>query len=222
MKLTKKMLNQNLCVTDGNMKLVQNEKEFFLIWSIPAIRTCPNATEMCKSLCYAMKAERQYPNVRTARDKNMLESQKDGFVDDVTEIIQWQKSRPSKKGKKIYFRIHESGDFYSLDYLQKWVEIAEKNPDITFMAYTKSVQLVAQKFDKIPKNLVIRYSVWEDTKPADLALCEELGLPIYTAFDGATLDDKVESEGYVKCECDCTKCKMCYSDKVQSIAVEIH
>lgn len=222
MKLTKKMLNKNLCVTDGNMKLVENDKEFFLIWSIPAIKTCPNATEMCKNACYAMKAERIYPNVRTSRKSNLLESMKENFVDDITQIIQWQKSRPSKKGKKIYFRIHESGDFYSDSYLKKWIEIANKNQDITFTAYTKSIKLIEKNFNEIPSNLVIRYSVWDDTEKQDLQLAKSLELPIYTAFEPKKLENKIATENYTECKCDCTVCKMCYNPKIKNIAVAIH
>jgi hypothetical protein len=35
-------------------------------------------------------------------------------------------------------RIHDSGDFYSPDYIKKWTEIAKAHPDVKLYAYTKS------------------------------------------------------------------------------------
>ena len=38
-----------------------------------------------------------------------------------------------------YVRIHDSGDFFSDEYLEAWIYIARVIPDITFYAYTKEV-----------------------------------------------------------------------------------
>jgi hypothetical protein len=43
-----------------------------------------------------------------------------------------------KKGKIKAIRVHDSGDFYSPDYIKKWTEIARSNPELMFYAYTKS------------------------------------------------------------------------------------
>ncbi len=49
-------------------------------------------------------------------------------------------------------RIHESGDFYSQEYFNKWRTIANTCPDVTFYAFTKAFEL---DFSKAPENLVI-------------------------------------------------------------------
>ena len=222
MKLNKKGLNPNIYISDGNIKLRNDAENRFLIWNLPAITTCHWATELCKKSCYARKAEIFRPTTLPCRKRNMEESEKDSFVQDMCDHIEWNLSRAVFKGKKVWFRIHESGDFYSLSYLQKWISIAQRFPKITFLAYTKAVRLVAECIEKIPFNLVLRYSVWSDTKSDELEIATKLGLPIYTAFNKKVLDKKVELEGFTKCHCDCQKCKTCYTPNTERIAVAIH
>ena len=52
-------------------------------------------------------------------------------------------------------RIHQSGDFYSQEYLDKWIKIANSLPMVKFYAFTKSFTL---DFSDIPDNLVIYQS----------------------------------------------------------------
>jgi hypothetical protein len=53
-------------------------------------------------------------------------------------------------------RIHDSGDFYSQEYLNKWADVARALPHLTFYAYTKSLHL---KLDGLPDNLRIVQSL---------------------------------------------------------------
>jgi hypothetical protein len=63
-----------------------------------------------------------------------------------------------KRKKKSVIRIHESGDFYSVAYFKKWIEIAKKLPGKTFYAYTKS-WFIAQHLDELPDNFIIIFSL---------------------------------------------------------------
>ena len=36
-------------------------------------------------------------------------------------------------------RIHESGDFFSLEYIKAWLTVAKNNPDLKFYCYSKSL-----------------------------------------------------------------------------------
>lgn len=58
-------------------------------------------------------------------------------------------------------RVHESGDFYSQEYLEKWKQIWRLTPDVKYLAFTKSFHL---DFIGIPKNVSIYNSVDETTK----------------------------------------------------------
>jgi hypothetical protein len=219
MKISKKDLNKNIYISQGNAKLRRNNNSYFLIWSLPAETTCPYATTLCKESCYAKKAERQYKQVLPCRLRNLDETRKSSFVADMVQAIMYYINLPKNKGKKCYFRIHESGDFYNLPYLLKWLQIAKQVPDVTFMAYTKSVSFINTVYKHIPENLVIRYSVWDDTRDRDIEIAQDLGLPIFTAKDKGELDSLKE---YSICSNDCSKCKKCYSNNYEKIAIAIH
>jgi hypothetical protein len=211
-----------LTLSRGNKKLVANGNNVFLIWNLTAESTCPNSTKLCRKFCYAKKAERLYPSVRKSRTEQMEESTKSDFVENMINTINWQLGCRSIKGKKIYFRIHESGDFYSQKYFNNWVAISKVFPDIKFMAYTKSVKYIKNTEMSIPSNFVLRYSIWDDTKKDQLEMASSLELPIYTAFPKDELKEMVKNGGFTKCDCDCTKCKKCYSNHYQKLAVAIH
>ena len=65
--------------------------------------------------------------------------------------------------RPTHVRIHDSGDFYSVDYLNKWVQIAKDNKDVIFYAYTKSIPFFKLTKEMntnflLPKNLIIIFS----------------------------------------------------------------
>lgn len=212
----------------GNKKLVSSKETMFVIWSIPAIKTCPFATKHCAESCYARKAERVYPDCLNARNKNWEFSKTDSFVPFMVDALHYIASlKAYKKAEHISIRIHESGDFYSVEYLKKWLEIAEACkdiPNIDFCAYTKSIPYLMQacKDGYNLKNSKIHFlsSIWDDTKQERIEETFELNLPIYTAFEKG----RIPSD-YTKCDCsDCGACRQCYKGEnaKQKIAVEIH
>lgn len=207
----------------GNKKLKSNKKVAFLIWNLPAIMTCPCATDECKQYCYARKAEKQYPSCLISRQDHFEISKQDNFVERMIYTIDTELMRPSNKSRKIVFRIHESGDFYNKVYVAKWLEIMshyEKEKRIVFVAYTKSVRF----FDGIdlPANFKLLASVWSDTKKENLEIIKRNNFRIYTAFNE---NDMIQArkEGYTVCRCDdCATCGKCWNNRVQNIACEIH
>lgn len=151
---------ENLLGT-GNTKLKNTAKHFgikIFNFSIPAGNdkltgkiTCPFAGS-CLSICYAKKGMYRFGNVERALSKRYEASKQENFVDRIT----WELSRV-KKDKQIYVRIHDSGDFYSPTYFQKWVEIAEQNRDVRFYAYTKSHSFIRNQY--IPHNMDLIFSL---------------------------------------------------------------
>ena len=202
-------------VSEGNKKLRSNDHVKFLIWNLPAQITCPYATELCKKFCYAKKAERVYPGVLPSRMRNLEFSKSPEFVREMVQYI-WKKSRTAmRKGKRIYFRIHESGDFYNVEYVRKWVDITRQCPQVVFLAYTKSIKMFQSV--ELPYNFIVRASLWDDT-PAEL---REMSMqyPIYTALPKDSYDETL----FFKCECkDCGTCLACYRRDMMRIVVDIH
>lgn len=207
-------------LSEGNRKLKPNKKVKFLIFNLPSIKTCPFATDNCKSLCYARKAEKAYPNCIKARERNFEATKKDDFVDRMIFTILAYLGKPSyQKSETVVVRIHESGDFYNKEYTNKWVQIAEffaDYPKVIFMAYTKSIRF----FDgvTIPNNMVVRFSLWDDTKEEEKALAEKMGLPIYSAVDRFANESNRN-----RCFClDCGTCGKCWQKSIDLLLCEIH
>ena len=124
-------------------------------FSIPAYKTksgkitCPFAAD-CVKFCYAQKGNyTRFPVVKESQEKKYLLTKEDNFVDLITAAI--------KRKKATHIRIHDSGDFYSINYLLKWVNIANDNPGVTFYAYTKSIQFFKGCIN-IPANMIIIFS----------------------------------------------------------------
>lgn len=180
-------------------------------FSIPAIKTCPNHTPHCKQFCYARKAERSFKYVLPSREENFKESLSDDFVEQVGKYL--------KRNKPKLFRLHESGDFYNQEYLDKWFIICRNNPDTRFLVYTKRWDL---NWKGKPANLIRYWSIWDDTQnpPPD-------GPKAYVVDDGkgkisqypvptdACICEKEDQ--IVKCE----KCMHCYAG-VSDVIFRIH
>jgi len=127
---------KNFRLKIGNSKLKN-----ILVFDLPYGQTCPNHTDCIKN-CYAKKAERQYPNVRSWRADNLTLTK-----DPLT--FQGLINEQLAKTKLTVVRIHSSGDFYSQDYLNTWGSIAQANPTKVFFAFTKT----NWSLGKLPANM---------------------------------------------------------------------
>lgn len=126
------------------MLFTQNEKlkksstnsHVFFAFGIPAIKTCPFA-DKCKAGCYATQGCYQFFSTKNAQENRLeLTKNEELFINTVNaDLIKLR-----KKGKKVVLRIHDSGDFYSKDYLATWLKIIDQNTDVVFYAYSKSVK----------------------------------------------------------------------------------
>lgn len=94
----------------------------------------------------------RFGNVERALSKRYQASKEDNFV----ELISNELSKV-KKDKQTYVRIHDSGDFYSPSYFQKWLTIAKNNPSVRFYAYTKSHSFI--RGIELPENFDLIFSL---------------------------------------------------------------
>lgn len=140
----------------GNTKL-KKTKYKIIGFGIPADyefsggNTCPGANA-CKGVCYAKQGMYLTPQVRTARLRALKQTVRTTFVKYVISDIE-----NYFNGKYNAIRIHDSGDFYSQEYLDKWKEIAKEFPKIKFYAYTKALHL--DLYTNKPKNFHIIQSL---------------------------------------------------------------
>jgi hypothetical protein len=110
--------------------------------------TCPGALA-CAGVCYAKQGGYRYPASKAARAHNLALSQDDSFAAFIIGDLARMRSVNT-------VRIHDSGDFYSQEYLNKWATVARAMPHLTFYAYTKSLTL---DFSGLPDNFKVTQSL---------------------------------------------------------------
>lgn len=109
--------------------------------------TCPFA-EDCISYCYAKKGAYIWKNVKPAFEKRYELSKTNKFIDKINaEIILKEPN---------YVRIHDNGDYYSKEYLDKWITIAKNNKNVRFYSYTNSILMLKEAI--LPDNFDIIFS----------------------------------------------------------------
>ena len=169
--MSKELVNSVLAECQVNTVFSQNAKmrkssqnDIHLYnWGIPAYKsntgviTCPNASK-CISGCYAKSGAYLFSNVAKAYESRLKLTQHVEFK----TVIKYHIDKLLKKHKtgQVLIRIHDSGDFYSPEYLEAWCSIARQYHNETrlkFYAYTKMVQL-CKDHANIPNNLILIYS----------------------------------------------------------------
>jgi hypothetical protein len=113
-------------------------------WTLPAwagrlndgrtYNNCPSAG-ICAKVCYARQGTYLWPVVLSRHQANLM------FVLD--DLPGWETAMVAELGaakfRGAWIRIHDSGDFFSDDYLHAWLRICTARPDVNFYAYTKEV-----------------------------------------------------------------------------------
>ena len=155
-------------------------------WSLPAhvvqlsngqrFNVCPRAGA-CGRVCYAKFGTYQFSNVKARHLLNLeyvLEAPDDWQRQMIDEVHHKRFNASGVRhnlpydrtdmwlSKWITFggtavRIHDGGDFFSSDYIDRWVTIADTTPHVLFYAYTKEV--AAFKGRSLPRNFRLIYSL---------------------------------------------------------------
>lgn len=202
--------------TKGHRMLMAGNKKLpktIGIFNLPHGRTCPGATAWCKQHCYTIKAERMYKAVLPYRERNFELSKSPDFVSRMVQEI--------NAGKFKCIRIHESGDFYNQEYLNKWKEIARALPGVTFFAYTKSYALLNFKY--MPRNFIIRASIDETTPLILKPFYDKLLKAAVLKKDGSGYPGMGRKlKLYYKCPGSCKSCTYCYTKGNKNVAFHQH
>ena len=142
-------------------------------------KTCPNAGA-CAQVCYARNGTYRFPGVLAAHTRNLQRylDDRQQFIDDMITELRTRKFRPSgvprtdlpvdndewmaqwAQGGGAAVRMHDAGDFFSRQYLDDWMTIAEWVPDVLFYAYTKEVSMTKARLAErgLPDNVRILFS----------------------------------------------------------------
>lgn len=114
-----------MLISRGNLKLGSLPS-----FSLPVLTTCPGMTPFCERYCYGLRGNFTLLNVVEANDRRLEATMEDDFVDTIVKDI-LQTRAPA-------FRLHVIGDFYSVTYINKWIEIAKALPAVIFFGSTRS------------------------------------------------------------------------------------
>jgi hypothetical protein len=141
--------------------------------------SCPGATSVCESVCYAGKLEKVFPTVK----KNLLhnwELVKDADGETIVRLLNEMiidfKADCVKRNAPMQFRIHWDGDFFNDTYTYAWKIIIDKHPDIQFWVYTR-VKSAALILKDIP-NLSLYYSTDSENKAIGIGLKSDHGVSL--------------------------------------------
>jgi hypothetical protein len=163
----------NLVTKNGKQSALANT------FGLPAGKnfSCPGATSVCESVCYAGKLEKLFPTVkknllhnwdllRNADMETMLVLLDEMIVDFVNDC--------NKKDAPKLFRIHWDGDFFSDTYTNAWKTVITNHPDIQFWVYTRvrSAALILNGID----NLSLYYSTDSENKAIGIDLKTNNGI----------------------------------------------
>jgi len=147
-----------------NKKMKNSSKDGVRIYNfgITAAVTCPMAGQ-CKAGCYAQQGAYVWSNVAQAFKARHEATLRDDFADLMSAEIAVKAKTARQQGDQLIIRIHDSGDFYSPEYLRKWLDVVARFPEVHFYAYTKSVSMVRRTRDRMlggywPSNFRVIFS----------------------------------------------------------------
>ena len=140
----------NLVTKSGKQAAIANT------FGLPAGKafSCPGATSVCESVCYAGKLEKLFKGVKANLLHNwdlLKDADQDTMVSLLSAMIDEFVVDCNKKDAPKLFRIHWDGDFFNDTYTNAWKTVITNNPEIQFWVYTrvKSAALILKDIDNL-------------------------------------------------------------------------
>ena len=138
-----------------------NGKQFSTHKALPKF-TCPQAKD-CVAGCYARQGAYRFSNVAKKHHRNLETALSPEFESVLQLDLNKAIKQSDRKKQSPLIRVHDSGDFFSLDYTLTWLRVMRLNPKVKFYAYTKSVELFKDLRDNFdltpPTNFSLIYSL---------------------------------------------------------------
>lgn len=146
-----------------------------------AVNVCP-AAGACVKFCYARNGTYNFPAVKAAHTRNLelVLNDLNAFTTQMLNELTARRFRPRGTPTlpdlsrdhlhprvaalldegAVAVRVHDSGDFFSDEYLLAWLTIAQLTPGVLFFAYTKEVARFRRvAADVAPPNFLWVYSL---------------------------------------------------------------
>lgn len=186
-------------LVNGNAKIGSNVYHFSTAATNKGIGTCFCNCPGCYGTtgCYCFASTKYSLSMRTYFARNELEFTRNELIREIHE------------NKIKYVRIHATGDFFSREYVQMWIDVAKECPKCVFWTYTKSF---GHGFDDVLNELnsLVNVNIVKSVVPGCGFNFGECGYILDTYY-------KLQSDGknpYIcKCGIDdtvhCNKCHKC-------------
>ena len=200
-----------------------------------AIFDCPFRSKGCEKVCYATKGNHVFTSVKKSRIDSYADSKLPDFVERMVYTIDKVRKNKRYRDSIMLVRIHESGDFYSIQYLRNWVAIWKATmgmDNVRYTFYTKSFPFFLMLTDdeasvinhmmaigKLSMNLSIDDTTSIEQKKAYLDCIKR-----YPKANTYYCTEDVDTVAHDNiCDCaDCAKCGKCNSATGSKTVVKIH
>lgn len=248
-ELLREQADKNDRMQCNNDFLGSNRNVKFFTFNLPRKLACPGRTDICARGCYQaiseemLKEKGRDSQVLYSRKLNWFLAEQDDFVERILKEIM---RRKPKADQRIIFRIHASGDFYSEEYLKKWMKIALitklKNKNYDFVAYTKSYS----ELNNVLSNQAGLWKLYQEAyNAAKIAIPQEKELSL-ADFNlniiASYMDDTEEEKKHIAekwnlpvyfvtednsleltdCEADpCSECLKCYTFPMENVVTRL-
>ena len=163
----------NLVTKNGKQAAIANT------FGLPAGKdfSCPGATSICETVCYAGKLEKLFKGVKTNLLHNwelLRNADMETMYQLLNEMIIDFKADCVKKDAPMLFRIHWDGDFFNDFYTYAWKNVINEHTDVQFWVYTrvKSAAVMLKNID----NLSLYYSTDSENKSIGIGLKTDHGI----------------------------------------------
>ena len=248
-ELLREQADKNDRMQCNNDFLGSNRNVKFFTFNLPRKLACPGRTDICARGCYQaiseemLKEKGRDSQVLYSRKLNWFLAEQDDFVERILKEIM---RRKPKADQRIIFRIHASGDFYSEEYLKKWMKIALitklRNKNYDFVAYTKSYS----ELNNVLSNQAGLWKLYQETyNAAKIAIPQEkelsladFNLNIIASYMDDTEEEKKRiaekwnlpvyfvtednSLELTDCEADpCSECLKCYTFPMENVVTRL-
>lgn len=196
---------------------------------------CPFASIGCAIARYAKTGCHVFKSTKELRKRQYNDTLRNDFSERMIYTIETELESKRYKGNHMILRLHESGDFYSMEYLRKWINIFkhfQESNNFTTCFYTKSFKF----FDDLSLKekalinhclennvLAISWSLDDTTTVEQIALAMKLKkqFPLSNIYYCAENIDEIKHDNECKCD-DCAKCGTCTKTNGTITVVKIH
>ena len=169
--------------------------------NLPAVVTCrPDAP--CFKGCYARKGNWTFTNVKNSLESNLeaYKSNPDLFFESVA----------AQTVLTRFCRWHSSGDIVDMQYFEGMCKVARKNKETHYLCFTKKYEIINEflsKGKRIPKNLSIVFSAWDNWIPEN-----PYDLPMTYVY-GKEFNNELIPKDAIPCGGKCETCQACWTLK---------